>query len=318
MVCYHPHTMFPAKGGGRWTADPRKAVGDGRSFHCNRCQGCRKRKTSEWTVRLMHEAKYHPQRALMVTLTYADAFLPADYSICRKVVQKFLKRLRKRFGCKVRFFAVGEYGDSETGTRRPHFHLILFGLELDDLCDAEESQKGFIQYRSPALESCWTDPASGELRGRVRVSYADWASFSYVAGYVFKKLGGPKAEAEYRRIHPVTGEIVQVQPEFALMSRRPGIGGDWFEEFAESDVRSEFVVVNGRKRALPDYYRRKRDAIDAARRSEARTLAAKIERQAEAEASLVAKAADLTPERLAVREEVHVLRTMHLARGGGS
>lgn len=110
-------------------------------------------------------------------------------------------------------------------TRRPHYHLILFALELPDLCEPSKTQSGFVQYKSPSLERVWSDRETGTLRGFVDVSYADRGAFSYVAGYVHKKLGNPKDAADYMRVHPVTGEVLQVRPEFARMSRKPGIGG---------------------------------------------------------------------------------------------
>ncbi len=313
MTCYHPHTMYPRLGGGRWTNDPRKAAGAGRILPCGRCQACRKRITSDWTNRLIREAQYHPQRVLMLTLTFANEHLPANFSVDKKFVQKTLKRIRKRFGKGLRYYLVAEYGDSDTGTKRPHYHILIFGLELTDLCDPEKTQSNFIQYRSPSVESCWTDPKTGELRGRVRVSFADASTMSYVAGYVHKKLGGPRAKAEYSRVHPVTGEIVKVEPEFALMSRKPGIGFDWFDEFADTDAQSEFLINRGRPSAMPRYYARLRDV--AAKMSDAQQVVAKLARRAKAEARSKKQAADLTPERLAVREEVHDLRTQGLARG---
>lgn len=309
--------MFPRIGGGRWTNDPRKAAGAGRIVPCNRCQACRKRITSDWTNRLIREAQYHTQPVLMLTLTFANEHLPADYSVEKKLAVKTLKRIRKRFGNGLRYYLVSEYGDNDTGTKRPHYHILIFGLELTDLCDPEKTQSNFIQYRSPSVESCWTDPKTGELRGRVRVSFADAATMSYVAGYVHKKLGGPRAEAEYSRVHPTTGEIVQVQPEFALMSRRPGIGRDWYDEFADTDAKSDFLITRGRPSAMPRYYARLRDQAAAANMSEAQQVVAKFARRANAEASSAKQAADLTPERLAVREEVHALRTQGLARGRG-
>jgi hypothetical protein len=310
--------MYPRLGGGRWTNDPRKAAGAGRILPCGRCQACRKRITSDWTNRLIREAQYHPQRALMITLTLEDKHLPADFSVNKKFAQKTLKRIRKRFGKdkrgnRLRYYLVAEYGSREDKTKRPHYHILVFGIELTDLCDPDKTQSNFIQYRSPSVESCWTDPKTGELRGRVRVSFADAATMSYVAGYVHKKLGGLRAKVEYSRVHPVTGEIVEVEPEFALMSRRPGIGKKWFDEFADTDAQSDFLINRGRPSAMPRYYARLRD--EAAKMSDAQQAVAKLARRAKAEARSKKQAADLTPERLAVREEVHDLRTQGLARG---
>jgi hypothetical protein len=64
---------------------------------------------------------------------------------------------------------------------------------------------------------------------------------------------------------------------------------------------------------MPRYYARLRDV--AAKMSDAQQVVAKLARRAKAEARSKKQAADLTPERLAVREEVHDLRTQGLARG---
>ena len=45
-------------------------------------------------------------------------------------VQKFLKRLRKAYRGKLRYFVAGEYGEQ---TARPHYHMILYGWQPTDL-----------------------------------------------------------------------------------------------------------------------------------------------------------------------------------------
>jgi len=44
-------------------------------------------------------------------------------------------------------------------------------------------------------------------------------------------------------------------PEFAIMSRRPGIGRGWIDQFATSVFPRDFVVTkNGARVAVPRYY----------------------------------------------------------------
>ena len=45
-------------------------------------------------------------------------------------IQKFLKRLRKAYRGKLRYFVAGEYGEQ---TARPHYHMILYGWQPTDL-----------------------------------------------------------------------------------------------------------------------------------------------------------------------------------------
>ena len=54
MVCQHPINL------------------GGQTFPCGRCVACKIQRTSQWTLRLMHELDYHITSSF-VTLTYDDA-----------------------------------------------------------------------------------------------------------------------------------------------------------------------------------------------------------------------------------------------------
>lgn len=60
--------------------------------------------------------------AAFITLTYHPKYVP-DQGVDKKHFQKFMKRLRKKSGDRLRYYAVGEYG---TKTGRPHYHAIIF------------------------------------------------------------------------------------------------------------------------------------------------------------------------------------------------
>lgn len=186
---------------------------------CGRCISCRVQKSRMWGLRIYHEAMKHEKRCF-VTLTYSDDKLPWCGSICRRHVQLFLKRLRKNSGVKIRYFLGGEYGEQ---FKRPHYHLVLCGLsELDEGIIQTSWDRGFVSCFPVIPERC-----------------------NYVAGYVIKKLSGPAAIEYCRR---------GVAPEFALMSRRPGIGAGFADENSGFLRQNQFSVVKGQKVPLPRFY----------------------------------------------------------------
>lgn len=291
MACFHPAKAWWKVGGGI-TFNRRLAYSDRGelSVPCGQCIGCRLSKARDWETRLYHEGQQH-ERSSFVTLTFSDEHLPPDMSVSVRDLQLFMKRLRKR-NPGVRFFACGEYGDANF---RPHYHLILFGKEFSDQTPWRKTGSGHVVYRSAELEALWPF-------GHAEVGTVTPQSCGYVARYCIKKVNGEKAKSYYRRIHPETGEIIDVRPEFIVMSRRPGIGGAWFDKHSRDAFPSDFVVVDGKKRAVPAYYTKKLDDLSSAVIKGARKRNA-------------AKHADNnTPARLEVREEVVQRRIERLKR----
>ncbi len=188
---------------------------------CGKCSGCRADHARMWSDRLLMEYRFHsPDTCFFVTLTYDDEHLPLISffdgdsssenfvsSLCPDDVTKFLKRLRKKFG-KFRYFLSGEYG---TSTLRPHYHAIFFGLNLDDLFPVSSSG-GFVLYSSPSFDSVWS-------KGQCLIGRVSAASCSYVARYCLKKQGKDSSFEKFGCVSP-----------FLRMSRRPGIGFDFFSE----------------------------------------------------------------------------------------
>lgn len=183
-----------------------------------------------------------------VTLTFAPEYLPTDNSIRKEHLQKFFKRLRKNTGAKMRYFACGEYGEKKS---RPHYHAILFGYGFPDK-QLYTVRQGNRLYRSAILERAW--PFGHSLIGEVT-----FQSCAYVARYVMKKWKKDSRddETEINMANAVvdreTGEIIEIQPEFCLMSRRPGIGRTWLEKY-KTDTDKDFVTVNKHWQKLPKYY----------------------------------------------------------------
>ncbi|UDN67595.1 replication initiator protein [robinz microvirus RP_62] len=212
---------------------------------CNNCMGCKLEKARQWSVRMMHESKFWPQNSF-ITLTYDDQNVPQDFGLDLRHLQLFFKRLRKRLDQRIRFFACGEYGD-ENG--RPHYHAVVFNYDPPDKLKHSVNEHGDINYSSEALSGLWT-------HGFATTADVTHASCSYVARYVTKKIkSGDRFGAErYYRLSPVDGAFHSVRPEFAVMSRRPGIGDEYVKQFKSDFYPSGFIVVNGVKQAPPKYY----------------------------------------------------------------
>ena len=197
----------------------------------------------------MHEASLHDYN-LFITLTYNDKNLPKDRSLNLSHFQSFIKRLRTKFGNGIRFYHCGEYGPK---TLRPHYHAIIFNLYLPDLI-LYSNENNQPMFTSKILDERW------EL-GECKISWVNITTARYVAGYIQKKITGERALTHYARelIDEQTGEILKewtVIPEYATMSRRPGIGIGWFQKYLSDCYPSDFVTFEGAKFPVPRSYDR--------------------------------------------------------------
>lgn len=220
-------------------------------FPCGQCVGCRLERSRQWAVRIMHEASLHDSN-LFVTLTYDDEHLQSP-SLEYRDFQLFMRKLRKRFP-RPRFYMCGEYGEEKL---RPHFHACLFGVGFPDMCEWRKSPSGHMLYRSKQLEALWP-------HGNSEIGELTFESAAYVARYVMKKVNGQAADwidpatglSNYQRVSDI-GELVEVEPEFCEMSRRPGIGYDWLRLYWQEVYNGDgdpAVVMNGQRSKPPRYY----------------------------------------------------------------
>lgn len=271
-------------------------------------------RSRDWATRIAHEASLHEENSFL-TLTYSDASLPDDYSVSARPLQLFMKRLRRAIApMRCRFFACGEYGDDNG---RPHYHAIIFGFGFPDRTVWRKSNSGHLLYRSALLERCWWNLDRDEPLGHCEIGTVNRQSGGYVARYVIKKIGGDAAVDHYQRVHPVTGELCWVNPEFSVCSTRPGIGHAWYEKYKSDAFPSDFVVHDGQKVSVPRYYTRKLKAEHKATILDPYTLVPKDEfsnLRRKRQANAVKHAEDNTDERLAVRSECAQLRLDRLKR----
>jgi len=266
---------------------------------CSRCMGCRMDRAKEWGTRIQHESKLH-EASSFLTLTYNEEHLPATGSLSIREVQLFLKRLRKAIEpTRVRYYLCGEYGPEFA---RPHYHVILFGYDFPDKTKWRKAPSGHMLYRSKTLEAAWP-------LGHCEIGSVNSTSGAYVARYCLKKITGPPAEDHY------SGR----EPEFALMSTRPGIGCGWFQRFETDAFPSAFVIVNGRKTAVPRYYRNKLRGRNEQERSLGPVDDFDRQRRHQGNDYRFTEEfiANSTDERLAVREEHARLMQAHFKRALG-
>lgn len=193
---------------------------------CGQCIGCRLDYSRQWADRCMLELQDH-KSSYFVTLTYDDDHVPftftsdSDTGECEQMVltlrkrdfQLFMKRLRKALPeQKLRYFAAGEYGSE---TFRPHYHAIIFGLELNDLRLYKRALNAkYSYYNSATLEKVWPF-------GHVVVGKVTWETCAYTARYIMKKQKGTNASVY---------SDFNIEPEFSLMSRKPGIARNYYEQ----------------------------------------------------------------------------------------
>lgn len=287
MPCYYPLQGYKS----RRSDDGKRKVTFKRTegfsdlpvpIPCGQCIGCRLERSRQWAVRIMHEASMHEENSF-VTLTYDEEHEPPWGSLDPRAFQLFMKRLRKRVG-RVRFFQCGEYG-AQRG--RPHHHACLFGVGFWDKT-AWSVRGGFPVYRSAFLEELWP-------YGFSEIGSLTFESAAYVARYITKKVTGNEVAkaAAYEVVDVATGEVGRRYPEYATMSRRPGIGRRWLDEYGNEVLLNGTVVMRGREMKAPRYYDEQFDQSDPDAMEEVRKLRRSYRRRR-----------DETAERLEVRATV--------------
>ena len=226
---------------------------------CGKCLQCRLQYSREWADRCMLELKSHdPNECWFVTLTYDDDHIH-DYGhdifpgILRKEdFQDFMKRLRDHCyrdfpGKDIRYFMCGEYGSH---TFRPHYHAIIYSLPLPDIKPFCKTKKGFQLFESEYVEKIWKN-------GRVLIGKVSWDTCAYTARYVLKKATGIKPDDYINQ---------GLTPEFTLMSRKPGIGANYFDKNYKKIYDNDEIFFSqdsgGRKSKPPKYFDRRLENID--------------------------------------------------------
>lgn len=192
------------------------------------------------------------EKSCMLNLTYDDDHLPKHGQLWKRDLQLFFKRLRKA-GYKFRYVASGEYGEK---TRRPHFHIALFGVDFDsDRVLFGRAPCGDRTYISKSVDRVWCDKFGTPL-GNHLIGSLNFESAAYIARYIMKKIKGPNA-SPLPLATTEDGEVILPNPEFMIMSK--GIGKSWFRDYFMSDVfpTGSVVTAQGSRAPVPRYYKTK-------------------------------------------------------------
>lgn len=323
MACYHPLEAWYSQdvntsGKRSLVFDSSKALFRNQPIKvaCGQCVGCRLERSRQWAIRCIHEASQYEDNCF-ITLTFNDQSLfnrenPASLNVVE--FQKFMKRLRKKLLPKnpysktneahlyqkfhkkhqIRYFHCGEYGEKYG---RPHYHACLFNIDFKDK-ELFKIENGHRLYTSKILSKLWPF-------GHCSIGNVTFESAAYVARYIMKKVTGDPAEEHYRLVDEETGEYIDREPEYTTMSRRPGIGKDWFDQYQTDVYPSDFITVNGKKMRPPKFYDKLYEAQHPYKFEEIKQ-------------DRVLKAKDFkdnnTPDRLATREKVQLHKLDHLPR----
>lgn len=309
MPCFSPLKGFRDKETGGIIFRRCKRAGEEMDVACGQCIGCRYEHSRTWGFRIMHEALLWPYSRFL-TLTYRPfdrssdeqqekgLYCPTNGSLVKSHFQKFMKRLRKKFADRtVRYYQCGEYGDK---LYRPHHHACLFNLKFPDE-ELFKYHNGNPLFRSQILDDLWS-------YGFCSIGQLTLESAMYTARYVTKKVTGLKAHDHYSRVDWTTGEIYQVEPEYATMSRKPGIGYEWFQQYKDSMFPSDEIAIPGVGvlPSTPRYYTSLLEAESPEIFEEVKKRRLKYRRR---------HAGDYTPRRLEDRYKVHMDKTRSLVRG---
>ena len=196
----------------------------GEVFPCGKCYDCKTRKVNGWAFRLSKEAEVSSS-AFFITLTYDNNKVPHSpngfQTLVKRDIQLFMKRLRKTNKEKLKYYLCGEYGGK---TWRPHYHILLFNVDIE------------------TVEGAWGN-------GFVHVGKLSDASAVYTLKYVSKEERIPMWCTDDR------------QKEFSLMSK--GLGKNYLTKAMKrwhiQDLINRVYVPlkDNLKTSMPRYYRDK-------------------------------------------------------------
>lgn len=307
MPCYHSWPAWQTPDGEIHKTPTRSPMEKELQLPCGTCIGCQNRKHLDLVVRGLCEMKWREangEDCWFLTLTYRNENLPPSRALVMDHATAFVKQLRndlrKRPEEKFKYLAAGEYG---TRHGRPHYHLILWGLPIEDL---KRSNDG--HYASTWLEESWG-------RGFIQLKPLTETGIRYALGYVDPKK--PKAQRELERRRPVEKAqlhpegYVLVPPEQIRKSRLLGIAflERWWADIYPEGMMQVGTKANSRLKA-PDLF-------NAWMKENQPGIYAEWLARREQHLKELENHPDATDERMAVREEIALARAALPSRWGG-
>lgn len=292
MACSNPLRAFKCADGSTVWNEADGDVVTSRAFGCGQCALCRRAKALDRKTRLVDESYCHAD-SICATFTVAPEHLdslgglPGWRRVAELFIQRLQMRLLRKHGIHLRYDLIAEYSPE---LRRPHFHAALFGWLPADAVPSHRSQSGNQEFTSEELSDAWG-------LGRTTFQVFTPAAASYMAGHQAWKLGGQLA-FEMLGVRDLAGRLLgQLEPEFRLASRRPGMGGPFFDKHRAQLLALGFSVLDGVRVPVPEYYLKRAERTDPGRVSELRA-----ERELVAAGLHAANPLESSDARLAVRE----------------
>lgn len=198
---------------------------------CGKCFECKKQKAQQWRVRLSEELKVQ-KFPYFITLTFSNESLEELMKKCNsdkpnkvacEAVRLFLERYRKKYGVSLRHWFITELG--QENTERIHLHGIIFPPH---------------PMTNEELQSLWK-------YGRSDIGeYCNLRTINYIIKYVTKVDTTHKSFNAQIFCSAGLGENF-VHTYAAQMTYR----------FRKGQTPEYYTLNNGRKVALPIYYRNK-------------------------------------------------------------
>ena len=204
---------------------------------CRYCINCREDRRREWKARADYEFKKHISGTFL-TLTYDDNNLMENIvrgndeklraNLNYKDVKKFILRLKKYIERNEKknnilrqkdftYLGVGEYGENGTIWDRPHWHILMFGLDW--------------KYNEKLFEQEWG-------KGIVDSKPILTGGINYVLKYMDKQIMGKK-------------EIWENYGRFGLNAPKQfqstGLGSGLYKENLEEAVKNNGIIKDGLK-----------------------------------------------------------------------
>jgi hypothetical protein len=221
------------------------------TIKCGKCEECRKEKMLEMKTRLKEELKKHKE-AFFLTLTYDEEH---KKNLNKRDIQLFLKRLRKDM--ELKYFYVGELGEE---TKRPHYHMIIFGEIPKDLEECiNTTKKGHKQYKSKKIEEKWQN-------GIVRISKMELPLIGYICKYMLKNCSKKEFISGWSRKPPIGINPETIEKDIQKRQRTKALKKYYKKRFGEipknenEEEEQKIKIENIEKNKIKyiDYLRQKR------------------------------------------------------------
>lgn len=198
--------------------------------------------------------------ACFLTLTYRDEELPDQGWTHAPDFNEFIKNVKdENPKAHTSYLGCSEYGAK--GTRRPHYHLILYGHTFPRWRTPRAVRKGGIPaFNSDVVHDLWG-------KGRIELSEIEDAARAakYVAGYMLKNAGHdqwsisqskwitqllPTVNSASRKIFLKEGQRLTAPPDPRIhVSKKPAIAHAYFRHNLERIYKDDAIFLPGLGRA---------------------------------------------------------------------